>query len=269
MVTSLIHFPWATTGTPGGFFLLIRAREGVTHCGSPSLVRDLPKRNDLVYLETAPGLRVQLVQSLRLPFTSSRSHHTRTDQPTSCFPAGLLASWALTLSLNSTALAAGWGQRRGHIWGKRGQVCCHGTSLWRGHPSFWLSWSAQALANISGIPGTCLFWPPLVHSVLNSMRWLNTWHPTLDRCNWQHFISPILRTAWGGGPWMPYGATWELHLGAEGTRGAGGGRLCLNKRVRCPLIPQEDVIDRCKLFRKLARWWIPLGGRPGGRLVIL
>lgn len=63
-----------------GFFLLRRAREGIPHCGSPSMVVDLPKRNDCVYLKTASGLVAQSVQSCWLPFSSPSSHPTRTGQ---------------------------------------------------------------------------------------------------------------------------------------------------------------------------------------------
>lgn len=86
---------------------MIRAREGVTHCGSLSMAIDLPKRNDLVYLKTASGPTVQLVQRLWLPFRSASSHPIGTDQPSASSPEGLLASWMLTLSPGSTALAGG------------------------------------------------------------------------------------------------------------------------------------------------------------------
>ena len=71
------------------------------------MVIDLPKRNDLVYLKTASGLMVQLVQSFWLPFRSPSSHPIRTDQPSIRSPEGLLASWMLNLSPSSTTLAAG------------------------------------------------------------------------------------------------------------------------------------------------------------------
>lgn len=63
-----------------GFFLLRRAREGIPHCGSLSMVVDLPRRNDCVYLKTASGLVAQSVQSCWLPFSSPSSHPTRTGQ---------------------------------------------------------------------------------------------------------------------------------------------------------------------------------------------
>lgn len=65
------------------------------------------------------------------------------------------------------------------------------------------------------------------------------WHLTLDRWDWQKFISHIYSQPTGVGYHMPHKDTCVLNLGREWASRALGDKLGSIKRVGLPLVPVE------------------------------